>query len=50
MACKGDRRSIWRSGGKLTYEKIKKFYGTLDDYPQDYKLFAADDDGVLPVK
>ena len=25
-----------------TYEKIKKFYGTLDDYPQDYKLFAAD--------
>ena len=31
-----------------TYGKIKKFYGTLDDYPQDYKLFAADDDDMLP--
>ena len=32
-----------------TYEKIKKFYGTLDDYPQDYKLFAADDDTNGPL-
>ncbi|MCI6594468.1 MAG: ADP-ribosylglycohydrolase family protein [Firmicutes bacterium] len=32
-----------------TYEKIKKFYGILDDYPQDYKLFAADDDTNGPL-
>lgn len=32
-----------------TYDKIKNVYGTLTDYPIDYKDFAADDDSNGPI-
>ena len=32
-----------------SYEKIKKLYGALDEYPVDYQLFAADDDSNGPI-
>lgn len=32
-----------------TYEKIKNIYGELNDYPVDYREFAADDDSNGPL-
>lgn len=32
-----------------TYNKIKAIYGELNDYPVDYKDFAADDDSNGPI-